>query len=229
MNGVTLDKWKVFYLDGNYTYLIYESYLPSTAVNIENIEKNDNVVFVAYNGDDTDNLPIEGRTILINAMATKSNWDSLLTGTINGHPVNETRTENVWAMGSPTLNLWINSWNTSYPSDTLYIAQTSEIMSDGLYGFYIGESPNPNTDHISILNKTGYGNTLYFPQYDLNAEGNYSNGYWLVSPSSYWDSCWGGLMMNVDGVGCVSYCDVYTSDGYSFRPVIRLPSSVVNQ
>ena len=32
LNGVTLDDWKVFYIDGDYTYLIYGDYLPNEAV-----------------------------------------------------------------------------------------------------------------------------------------------------------------------------------------------------
>ena len=32
MNGVTLNNWKVFYIDGNYTILIYGDYLPNAAI-----------------------------------------------------------------------------------------------------------------------------------------------------------------------------------------------------
>ena len=68
----------------------------------------------------------------------KSNyWNSLLTGTINGHAISVTPSENEWAMGSPDLNLWINSWNSTYPSNQLYIGYTQSAMEDGLIGYYI--------------------------------------------------------------------------------------------
>ena len=99
MNGVTLDNWKVFYIDGDYTTLIYGDYLPNSAIDttssaFSNLTKANTYGIYANNN----------RIQLLDAMQTKSNWDSLLTGTINGETVNETRTSNVWAMGSPTLD-----------------------------------------------------------------------------------------------------------------------------
>ncbi|MBR2786697.1 MAG: hypothetical protein IKD76_04300 [Clostridia bacterium] len=77
-------------------------------------------------------------------MTTKSNWNSLLIGTLNGTiSVNETPSANVWAMGAPTLDLWVDSWNETHPNQTLYTATTDSAMADGLSGYYIGYTENP--------------------------------------------------------------------------------------
>ena len=111
LNGITLDDWSVFYVDGNYTYLILDDYLLNSALSDSMKSTYNLFTYEVYSVFSTNS-----REDLVSAMTTKSNWDSLLTGTINGHAVNETRTENVWAMGSPDVELWANSWNVAYPS-----------------------------------------------------------------------------------------------------------------
>ena len=76
LNGVTLSNWKVFYVDGNYTYIILSDYLPNSAINMSNISPIRS--YGAYS---------DSRTKLINAMTTASNWSSLLTGTLNGKEI----------------------------------------------------------------------------------------------------------------------------------------------
>ena len=125
---------------------------------------------------------LERRTYLINAMSEKSNWDELLTGTINGHIINETRTEHVFAMGSPDIELWKNSWNTTYLEDTLYTRYADNLGSNPIYdGWYIGNTANPSSQYINLSGKVGVNNTLYFP-HALNGSGNSS--YWIASPSA---------------------------------------------
>jgi len=59
---------------------------------------------------------------------------------------------NVWAMGSPKLDLWVDSWNAVYPEDKIYIAKTTSAMDDGLEGNYLGLTENPTTTYISGTN-----------------------------------------------------------------------------
>ena len=80
LNGVTLSNWKVFYVDGNYTYIILDDYLPNSAVS-NTIKTNYNLA----NGDGDYSIKSTiNRKDLIDAMTTTSNWSSLLTGTLNG-------------------------------------------------------------------------------------------------------------------------------------------------
>ena len=216
MNGVTLDNWKVFYVDGDYTTLIYGDYLPNAAIDTTSSAFSNLGKDIAYGIVSNDN-----RLQLLEAMQIKSNWNSLLTGTINGHTVNEMQTTNVWAMGSPTIDLWVNSWNDQYPSDTLYTALTASVMGDGLYGYYIGFTENPTTYMANNMSsKEGYDNTLYYPH---KSDINLCYGYWLASPSAFGSS----FITYIDCMGSVTR-EGYDGD-YAFRPVISLPTSVVNQ
>ena len=221
MNGVTLDNWKVFYIDGDYTTLIYGDYLPNAAIDttqtaFSNLTKSTYAPTYGIYANDN-------RIQLLEAMNTKSNWTSLLTGTINGTPINYASSSdtNVWAMGSPTLDLWVNSWNSKYPEDTIYTATTTSAMSDGLNGYYVGLEENPSTYYVEILSKAGYNNTLYYPHQEYY---NNCQAYWLASPSAE----------NVDYVMDVHYYGDVFNYGYNFhyvafRPVVCLPTNILNQ
>ena len=222
LNGVTLDDWKVFYVDGDYTYIILDDYLPNAYVS-DTIKTTYNLgthgIYGIYSQNNRDEL--------INAMTTKSNWDSLLKGTINGHAVSETRTTNVWAMGAPTLDLWVNSWNATYPSDTLYIRYVDTEDIDNYYfdatGYAIGDSANPTTVEIYLGAKTGWDDTLYYP-YQSRLDNNSCEGYWLASPSARFHD----NVMNATSEGDVWSYD-YDCGYYAFRPVIRIPTSLFFQ
>ena len=220
LNGVTLDNWKVFYVDGDYTYLILSDYLPNVAVDTTNIEglgtNGTYGIYANNNGNE-----------LLNAMITKSNWDSLLIGTLNETiAINEESSENIWAIGAPTLDLWVDSWNTSFNSDLLY---TNVLETNGVVYYQLGTSNDDfSSPNIVVSSKPGYDNTLYFPH---KARIEETSGTWFASPtSSSANTFW-----SVDCFGSISQYFDYKSTAYgnysglSFRPVIKLPTSVVNQ
>ena len=222
LNGKTLSNWKVFYVDGDYTYLILDDYLPNEDISTTIKSTHNLGTYGTYSI-----YANNSREDLVNAMTTKANWDSLLTGTINGHAVNETRTANVWAMGTPTVDLWVNSWNAKYPSDTLYTryVDTEDIDNNNFYatGYAIGDSENPTTTYINLSSKTGYNNTLYFPHHE-RVDGYKCYAYWLASPSAYNNRNVLLVWFN-GGIGS----EPHSSGNYTIRPVVCLPSSVVNQ
>ena len=217
MNGVTLNNWKVLYIDGDYTTIILGDYLPNAAIDttnpaFSNLSKTNTYGIYQNNN----------RLQLLNAMLTKSNWTSLLTGTMNGTPIDYSGTTdtNIWAMGGPTLEMYTNSWNTKYPDNMLYLATTTSPMSDGLNGYYIGTTENPTSLYVYQFS-TGdhYNNTLYYPHQVL-VDG--CHGYWLASPSA----------ANVNSVAAVGHNDSAGNDGagynnISFRPIISLPTSII--
>ena len=149
----------------------------------------------------------------------------MLTGTINGHTVNETRSEYVFAMGSPDIELWKNSWNAKYSEDTIYTKYEEDLVKDNITynGWYIGDTANPSTASIGVRAKEGYNNTLYYPHKEI-VDSNNCNGYWLSSPSAdnysniiyvfYYGSIAGG---------------VYSNPRFAARPVVSLPTNIVNQ
>ena len=221
MNGVELNKWKVFYVDGDYTYIILADYLPNSAIDTNQtyfnklVKSNGNSIYANYTAGTTD---LERRTYLINALSEKSNWDSLLTGTINGHNVNETRSEHVYAMGAPDIELWENSWNATYPADTLYTRYANDLVqSSTTYdGWYIGDTANPSSTYINLNEKEGYNNTLYYPHKSA-VDGCY--GYMLASSSaSNYSNIFGvHYNGNVNGYS-------YSYSSMAARPIISLPS-----
>ena len=226
MNGVTLNNWKVFYIDGDYTTLILADYLPNAAIDTTQTGFT-NLVKSTY-------APIYGiyvnnnRIQLLDAMTTKSNWTSLLTGSINGTPINYAGTTdtNIWAMGSPTLDLYVNSWNTQYPEDTIYTATTVTAMNDGLNGYYVGTTENPTTTNLNyqvMQEKDGYNNTLYYPHHEWIDN---CDCYWLASPSAGNER--GVAYVYVNGfVGNYYYGCPYNYNSAALRPVVSLPSNIL--
>lgn len=223
LNDVTLNNWKVFYVDGDYTYIILDDYLPNAAISSTLQSTHDlgtYETYVIYSNNCS-------REDLVSAMTTTSNWSDLINnGSINSTALSaELKSNaNVWAMGAPTAELWVNSWKAKYPSDILYTTYSDEITNTD--GWYIGESENPDVNesyYVSLPDKTGYNNALYFPYQEIIDNYN-SYGYWLASPTAGSDS----NAMYVNCNGNVGYND-NDSGGYAFRPVIKLPTSVVNQ
>ena len=228
LNGQTLSNWKVFYQEGNYVWLIYGDYLPNAAVPTS-IGLGTSGTYAVKS--------TTSRADLITKLTTKSNWSSLLTGTINRKAIDYTSSTepNITAMGSPTLELYKNSWNAKYPNtdtDTtnqIYTATTSSAMSDGLNGYYVSRTNNPPTIseyYVSMSGSQGYpaastADTLYYPHAG-SSQWNSTNGYWLVSPSA--SEVYNLMLVGYNGrVGNYSY----NGKLYACRPVVCLPSSVV--
>ena len=214
LNGVTLSNWKVFYVDGDYTYIILSDYLPNSAVS-NDIKTN----YHLTNGTGDYNIKsTTNRTDLINAMTNKDNWKGLLTGILNGNPIDYSSSTdtNIKAMGSPTLDLYVNSWNAKYPSNKIYTAQTENAMSDGYNGYYVGNSENPTTYGVSQSNT----DTLYYPHNDQYKS---CNGYRLASPSANTTE----YVMFVYFNGAVSYSSYNILANFAFRPVVCLPSNIL--
>ena len=228
LNGQTLTDWKIFHQENGYVWLIYGDYLKNAAIPAGTyISK-----YGGYTVYASDN-----RVTLINYLTTKSNWSSLLTGTINGKEIDYTSSTEpkITAMGSPTLELYRDSWNAKYPNtDTyttnqIYTATTSSAMSDGLNGYYVSRTVNPPTSetYVEMSGSQGYpadstADTLYYP-HSGPLTWNSTYGFWLASPSAFSTS----YVMMVSYDGRVSW-DSYGAPRFACRPVVCLPSSVLN-
>ena len=117
-------------------------------------------------------------------------------------------------IGSPTLELYVNSWNAKYSSDKIYIT-TRTSMTDSIgWGYYVGDAENSTTYDVSKSNS----DPLYY-LYTSSYES--CNGYWLVSPSAYN----GNRVMRVNYNGSVG-SNNYNNTELSFRPVVCLPSNI---
>ena len=119
-----------------------------------------------------------------------------------------------YAIGGPTLNMYIASWNAK--------GYTTLYTNTNTYGYYVGTSANPTTTYTSISSDiagSGYGDTLYYPH-----QSDYSNcsGYWLAAPSANGN---GNFMMNVYYNNFV-YNSTCGNVNYGVRPLVSLKSGV---
>ena len=127
-----------------------------------------------------------------------------------------------YAIGSPTLELWVASWN-QHGYDTLYCDTVNE------YGYYISNVSNTEERYYNVtwLDNSGYEDTLYFPFADEEDEENSGSdtfigslwAYWLASPSASYEDALVGVYYN----GYIDWA-TYDDEGYGYRPVVCLSS-----
>ena len=242
LNGQTLNNWKLFYNDteNDKIYLIYGDYLPNSYLKdsngnsiISNLSFSNNYAVYVPTGSGN------SRVTLINAMTTRANWSSLLKGSINGgeeFDFSSTDYAGTYdAMGSPTLDLFVQSWNKKYPNNETY--STNQIytakrtgMSDTIgWGYYVSRTNNPPTGSeysANMAGSEGYKSTsnadlLYYPHPDTGSWNN-TDGYWLASPSANSKA----RAMTILYGGIVSYNQFFDT-AFAFRPVVCLPASVL--
>ena len=84
------------------------------------------------------------------------------------------------AIGGPTLEMLVASWNAKYPTQKLQFGVNST-------GYQIGKESGSLSIYVSVADYEGFDNSLYYPH---NKSGNTSHwnschGYWLASPASY--------------------------------------------
>ncbi len=119
------------------------------------------------------------------------------------------------AIGGPTIEMWMASWNTLYQSDQLYCNKTNN------FGYHVGTTNSPSTDYIDrnvMSAKKGYHNSLYY----LSAKSDGARTYWCASPSAYYDTDEAGKrLINIDAIGYVGSDPVYFSVA-GIRPVVCL-------
>lgn len=123
--------------------------------------------------------------------------------------------KNVYAIGGPTLSLFVESWNARYPNEKLYYNGVSSK------GYYFGNKTNPTSYRIEKEEMTimqGYNDTLYFNRHNSY---NSASGYRLATTSAAGYEY--SLAVRVEGL-----LDWVRQDAHyvGVRPVVCLPSSV---
>ena len=140
------------------------------------------------------------RSRAVSALINTVNWDGY---------VNTSYAD--YAIGSPTLEMWVASWNTKYK------AKLKLYTTKNTYGYYVGTGSNSYSQSITSVNE-GYNNALYFP-YRGWIDSNRCYATWLASPSAYDAS----NLMSVRYCGDI-YSNYYTNDILSVRPIVHLKS-----
>jgi len=205
VNGITLDNWKLFMTDSDgYAYVIYGDYLPNAAIPQAAIDEGHLSKDGTYRVWGATN-----RTDLINSMTNSSNWSSFVSSRLQTAAANAGGTATV--TGGATVTQFKKSWNDQYLLGQVTVTgnETSgwSIQSlGGTTGYNVAES-----------------NNMYFPHKSAVSDGSNSiTGYWLASP--YAGYAHGVMLVCYDG-GLDYYS--YSNDLRAFRPLVRLPSSIL--
>ena len=244
--------WKIFHSDGTNIYLITGNYVKVTNSNgnIDTNKLNAGTKMqIASGGKDyrvnwnSSNLPtfstdvssdiiskFKINTSVFNINDKKNNTSfpnaqcvsTLLDSSLWTEYIDSSKGSNQTAIGGPTVQLWMDSWNARYQnsSDQLY------CNNSNTNGYFVGSTSKPQNSYSTSSNsKKGNGGELYFANnHSALTDGNNTvDYYWLASPSANGS----GYLLYVDYCGRVLGSRYYCSSGYGgLRPVVCLQSNI---
>lgn len=251
VENTLLDDWKIFYAEGANTFLIYGDYLPNavlgdgsegtikakTKLNPKGLLRIKWSPLPAFQPDANNALElfkgtkyglVESKTNskLSSTLLNTSNWDSLLSTTLKQKAEQANATAK--AIGSPTVEMWIESWNDVYPRDWLLCER---VEAENPHGYLLKTSNSSSSSKsLSLKDKAGYQNKLYFNKTsdvedpDLNNENSTAKCklYCISSPSSFGAA----YIFSITRDGNLTALHS-SSDTSSMRPVICIPSSII--
>ena len=242
-NGVT--DWKILYNDGENVFIVTSDYLAhggstDTSKIVSGTGMMKTGMYQAYWNGAPNSAAITTNVAKFSPVIsgeTKA-WQGSYSTNGNGRSVSTLLDTTLWsqylnttegtagyncgemAIGSPTLNMLVASWNAKYPSQKIY------CNNDDATGYYVGTETSPESTYIdstTMQAKSGYSETLYYPHSDTSGNAyNGCYGYWLASPSA---NHTGDLMyLNCNGyVSRIGFYGTYCS----VRPVVCLDSAVI--
>lgn len=225
-------KWKIFYSNGTNIFLISDGYvqyepgdgyvgIPTTECYMLKKQK-----YLVYWNSDSSYL-----------IDRNNRQDSLfMASKVNSYAISKFLNTGIWssfvnddyadyAIGTPTLEMWVASINSKYPKENQILTATN----DNGYYMYAPTAPKYNTDtnrnmFLSGINHTAADKSnfdlLYFPHINYES-GKYGSGYWLASTSAANPS---GQILNI---GSSDACIWYYGRGsstFGIRPVVSLNS-----
>ena len=234
--------WKIFHSDGTQIFLITGNYVKVTDnngnIDINKLNANtkmkkaDDKANYRVNWD-LSNLPNFTTNVsddiiskfkinksVFNINDHKSNSNAQCVSTLlntsywTGY-IDNSKKGNQTAIGGPTVQLWMESWNARYPNQKVYCDTADEN------GYYVGTNSKPSSTDFNLnLNQ----NKLYFGK-DRTIDGKaYVSYYWLAAPAA-------GVSTGLYYVNCNGSVDVLYCAGSvaGVRPVVCLgPEITVN-
>lgn len=242
----TLSDWKIFYQENGNTFLIYGDYLPNSLFSRTITRNSQNTTIATLTGMTTagnlrarwasvpmmqsvsnDILTLFKGTVYgledynnskcVSTLLNTSNWSDLLTSALT----TKAGANNVKAVGSPTVEMWMESWNRVYPGDQVDYRKKPLDQNDSSvksYGYQVEAKNGGSWDnYVNVGSKAGYKNALYYPRTAAVNDTDSNNqcwGYWLASPSANDEN----NVMNVNYNGNVNNNN-YNNSNYSVRPV----------
>ena len=239
--------WKIFHSDGTNIYLITGNYVKVTDNNgnIDTNKLNAGTKMqIASGGKDyrvnwnSSNLPtfstdvssdiiskFKINTSVFNINDKKNNASfpnaqcvsTLLNSSLWTEYIDSSKGSNQTAIGGPTVQLWMDSWNARYPDQKVY------CDSANANGYYVGRSSGSTTENISLNKNENNGGELYFSNnFSALTDGNNTVDYYLLASPSATSS---GSVLRVNYNGSVNI------SGYNYyyggvRPVVCQQSNI---
>ena len=228
-----IDDWRIFYKDSkNNIFLIAADYVPTNqaeltvAMGKSNLLTNSNW-HVYWSGLSNHGMKdvsekVANRYMLnwwkehseveywssqaVQTLLNPNAWDSFVPENL--------KSKGIEAVGAPTLEMWIASWNAK--GYTELFADTNNSV-----GYLIGKTGNPAETGLAMSSEIqGYSDTLYFPH---TTSFNNCHGYWLASPGSdgSMQECVFRALYTDIGQG-----NLHIGHAYALRPLICLPAGV---
>ena len=231
-DGDITNDWRIFYGDGKNVFIIAADYLPNTKLPYTaDIKAYSEQTYSAY-WPSKNNLTKLGSSAISETVANKYmlSWKNTYPESTNDNikVVADLLDTEIWkdfavgvsgaeAIGTPTLEMFMASWNANgYP--TLYCNNSTSI------GYYVGNKDKPENIGVAIGTDGSRDGSLYFPHTDYFED---CYGYWLASPSAYTS---GDLVTIIcfHEIGKNSYDNnyYYRVRGASVRPIVCIPSKI---
>ena len=227
-NGV--GDWKIFYIneERNETFIITSGYLPNgtvpttktgitiggtygaswktvpSYVEITN-EVRDRFMIRWANNKTNDNIKCVSRLLDTNA------WSDFVT--------DELKEKGATAIGSPTLEMFVNSWNDVYSNELLSVLDVG--YND--YGYLINSNSSSTK---SLQDLEGANNRLYIP-YDKGVAPGGCFEYYLSSPSASTRENIITILSNTRNEIKINYQNRWANLYSGIRPVVCIPSNLL--
>lgn len=197
--------WKIFYKDSSNVYLIASDYLPTSKYPSNVFGKNNGKYngywaangssFITSGSDLTTSGTVTSNNKflftklsnvnktninykIVGTLLDSSKWSSLANTAFVDNPSTS-------VIGSPTVEMWMASWNQKYTDTLVFDAYT--------IGYMVGLTKGnlkQCIENSKMQAKPGFKDSLYYPH--SNTSGNPWNncyGYWLASPSAQLNNC----------------------------------------
>ena len=227
-NGIS--DWKIFYADSNNIFIITSDYLPIGKVPTDKAKMTTSGTYKAYwaSAPSTQNVSndlsssfmyshwtnysLHNNGKCVSTLLNTSNWEDFLVTDVADYSI-----------GSPTIEMYCESWNAKYSSDPIYW-NTSPSNSNG---YYLATTENSTSNYwVRMSSSAGYNDTLYYPHKEM-IEG--CPAYWLASPSAdkgLNDEYYGNYLFYVSNTSIIRGFSYGEGSLYALRPLVRLKSGV---
>jgi len=208
-------EWRIFYTEGDNVFIIASDYVPHSLINKEKtgiipysdapnypapIKWGSNIAFQSM----TQQSLFKATGYTLQSKYQNSRWTSTLLNTDNWTQFVDS-TKASYAIGSPTIEMWIASWNDKYNDNLAFgISKT---------GYKVGiNTLGDSIDAATMSAKPGYQDAMYYPH---KGEAGGAYGYFLASPGANNSNS----MVRVVSDGMIGH-DNYTD--YALRPIVCL-------